>query len=172
MRYPWEEGILYVGVDPAQLKSAFSAQGFDRNQSRVRECFHIDDIRFAAWVGEWIIAFETKIEFKKVVLLVEYPTWNAGAAATVRAAANVWIRFFKDLYPRKVEVRKVDPNVWQKTFSYRDRPENLSTKEYSLWLSKKVYEWAVETEDEADAAMILEHGRLTPPKTRKKKANP
>lgn len=168
--YPWEVGAIYVAVDPAQKKSAFAWSGYDSDGNRRRGLFHVNDIRYASTVESRFSEIADVLVYSKIVLLVEYPKWNAGAAQSVRAAANVWIRLFKDLFPRKVEVRKVDPNEWQATFSYRARAEGQSTKDYSLWLSTKAYGWTVETEDEADAAMILEHGRTIPPTPRKKSA--
>ncbi|MEQ1761591.1 MAG: hypothetical protein ABL984_00465 [Pyrinomonadaceae bacterium] len=166
--FPWEVDVLYLAVDPAQLKSAFAYSGIDSEGNRKRGVFRVDDIRYASTVEARLVEISEGLVFSKIVLLVEYPKWNAGAAQTVRAAANVWVRLVRDLFPRKVEVRKIDPNEWQKTFSYRGRAEGTSTKDYSLWLARKAYGWEVETSDEADAAMILEHGRTTPPTPRKK----
>lgn len=166
--FPWEEGTFYLAVDPAQLKSAFAYSGYDLEGHRIRGVFHVDDIRYASLVEARLSKIADTFAFSKIVLLVEYPKWNAGAAATVRGAANVWIRLVRDLFPRLVEVRKIDPNEWQSTFHYRARGDGLSTKEYSLWLAKTAYGWDVSTADEADAAMILEHGRTTPPTPRKK----
>lgn len=168
--FPWEEGVVYIAVDPAQKKSAFAWSLVAPDGKREKGVFRVDDISWAQIVRDRLrqIVDPSQYPKRRIVLLVEYPKWNAGAAQSVRAAANVWVRLFKDLFPRKVEVRKVDPNEWQATFSYRGRAKGQSTKDYSLWLSTKAYGWTVETEDEADAAMILEHGRTTPPTARKK----
>lgn len=171
--YPWEKDVLLLTCDPASLRSAFAYSGFDAGGARVRGVFRVDDLRHASLVEENLRLLSSTCVFSKVVFVVEYPTWNAGASPVVRAAANVWIRLVKSFFPRKVEVRKVDPNVWQKTFDFRGRPSPQSTKDYSLFLALSVYKWGVETTDEADAALILEHSRAIPPapkKVRKKKS--
>lgn len=161
---PWELDILYVSVDPAQRTSAFAYQGYDEEGRRHRGAFHISDIRFAAIAQDHLEALPTFLKFKQIVVAVEYPTWNAGASQVVRGAANTFIRLIKDIYAgRKVVVKKVDPNEWQRTFCYKDRSKKQTTKEYSLFLALKIYDWKVTTHDEADAAMILEHIRYIPP---------
>ena len=70
-----------------------------------------------------------------------------------------------------------DFNAAQMAIIYRVAAERLTgLKKGSDWGSAPK-DFGVETEDEADAAMILEHGRTTPPTprkkpVRKKKANP
>lgn len=171
--FPWEEGVLLIAVDPAQKKSAFAYRGRGRlSREVVSGVFHVDDIRYANLVEEQLSKIAEEVDFSKVVLGVEFPCWNAGAAGTVRAAAHVWIRLVKALFPRKVVVSKIDPNTWQGEFRYRDRPSIFSTKTYSVWIATKAYGWEIDTEDEADAAMILEYLRThfpAPPKKKSKK---
>jgi hypothetical protein len=167
--FPWESGTLYIAVDPAQLRSGFAYSGFNSKGERVRGVLRVDDIRYASEVESRFVIIASGLDFSKVVLAIEYPKWNAGASQTVRGAANVYIRLFKSIFPRIMEVRKIDPNEWQKSFNYRGRPTGQTTKDYSFWLATQAYGWwEVMTSDEADAAMLLEYARITPPTPRKK----
>jgi len=168
--YPWEENVLVIAVDPAQIRSGFAYRGRAADGLVVSGVFHVDDIRFANVVEDRLREIAEEVVFSKVILGVEFPCWNAGAAGTVRAAAHVWIRLVKALFPRKVRVSTIDPNRWQKEYNYRDRPSTWSTKEYSRWLAEKAYGWRVETDDEADAVMILEYLRTHFPPPPPKKA--
>lgn len=161
--FAWERGVLYIAIDGAQLKSALAYQGFLPSGDRVRGVIRCDDIRHIATTEATLKGIAESLVFRRVVLAVEYPMWNTRSAPTVRAAANAWIRAIKSTFPRKVEVRRVDPNEWQNTFQFRRRSPDVSTKEYALWLATKVYGWAVETGDEADAALILEDARTFAP---------
>lgn len=165
-RFPWERDTLYIAVDPAPRQSGVALSGYDAGGYRYRALFHVGDLVEAGLADERIRSVATHVTFTRVVLLVEYPRWNVGAAQSVRVAANMWVRLIKAIFPRRVDVRRVDPNEWQSTFDFRRRASSQSTKDYSIWLATRAYGWTPVTADEADAALILEHGRVTPPAAR------
>lgn len=179
MNFPWEEGVLLFAVDPAQRVSAVAWKGVSketgRNTSGTRR---VGDILDAHEMEAVVRQVSEKVIYTRVWLAIEYPTWNAGASPVVRAAANAWIRLFRRLFPSgTLEVVRVDPNKWQGALGFKSRAAGVSTKDHSIWLCQKVYGWAVEGDsDRADAALILEWLRTSPPqpkvkKPRKKRAN-
>lgn len=179
MNFPWEEGVLIFAVDPAQRVSAVAWKGVSaetkRNFAGTRR---VGDILDSHEMEQIVRSVSEKAIYTRVWLVVEYPTWNAGASPVVRAAANTWIRLFRRIFPSgTLDVVRVDPNKWQGALGFRDRQSRTSTKDHSLFLAQKVYGWAVEGDpDRADASLILEWVRSNPPqpkvkKPRKKRAN-
>lgn len=168
--FPWEQGVLYIAIDPAQRVSAVAWRGTSKESGRI-SCgtAMTPDILDAHEVEKLLRRIGDDFLWDRVVLGVEYPTWNVGASQTVRAAANSYIRLVRRVFP-KVDVVRVDPNKWQATFSFKNRKAGQSTKDFSLWVATTVYGWAVGGEhDRADAALILEHVRANPPAPKPKK---
>lgn len=175
MAYPWENGVLQIAIDGAQKVSAVAWAGVDKKTGNaIRGSFRSPDILDAAEVEAKLQAVAAKCSYTSVRAAVEYPRWNAGASQTVRAAANAYVRLLRRVFPGVV-IEKVDPNVWQGKFGYRNRSAKQSTKEFSIFLAEQAYGWRVDGDhDRADAAMILEWLRQTPPaqpKPKKKKVS-
>jgi hypothetical protein len=158
--YPWEDGVLLIAVDPASLCSAIAWRGKGKDGGVIRGVTSISDIIQIGKIDELLRSLDQVIDFDRVVLGVEYPRWNAGAAQTVRSAANTFIRLVKGIFPRKVQVSKIDPNEWQALFGFRSRAKGITTKDYSRWVSETAYRWEIgKDHDKADATLILEYLR-------------
>lgn len=170
--YPWEEGVLFIGFDPAQRVSAVAWRGRSKESGKVVQGSRLTpDILDALQVERTLRAVGEEIDHQKVWVAIEYPRWNAGASQTVRAAANTYVRLIRRVFPR-AEIVKVDPNQWQGFFDFKNRPPGQSTKEFSVWVATRAYGWSISEEhDRADAALILEWLRANPP-ARKAKPRP
>jgi hypothetical protein len=155
--YPWEKGILVIAIDPAQIRSAVAMSGISaegRRRTALMSASHITKVRA---LEPRIREFASACEFDRVSIAVEYPSWGGHGTAVVRAAANAYLEFMRDIFtgPR---VQKVGPQEWQAMYDYRKRPSTQTTKEFSYWLAL-AYGWSPKTHDEADAALILEFAR-------------
>lgn len=148
---------MYIAIDPAQKVSGVAYSGIDAQGERVTGTASINDILDAGEICELLGRLKADCVFETVTVGVEYPFWNAGAAQTVRAAANTFIRLVRRVFDKPLVVR-IDPNQWQNFFQYRARGPQ-STKSFSLTLVNTVYGWNLENHNEADAALILEYLR-------------
>jgi hypothetical protein len=158
--YPWERDWIYIAVDPAQWKSAIVFSGYNAAGTKEQGSFTTEGLMHAAPTIQAIKEAVAGLEHRKIILSIEYPKWNAGSAQSVRAAANAWIQAIKETFPRRVTIMKIDPNTWQSTFSFRDRPSG-TTKEWSMKICP-LYGHKPKTHDEADAWLIFEHARMQP----------
>lgn len=161
---------LLLGIDGTQKVTGIAWLGVSRLTGRaVVGTEQIDDILDSKEAEELFRDLSEELVFSKVWVAVEYPRWNAGASQVVRAAANSYVRLIKRVFP-KAEVVKIDPNKWQGFFSFKARPQGLTTKDYSLWLADKAYGWPVgKSHDRADASLLVEYLKANPPPEKPKR---
>lgn len=163
MKLPWNNGVLLVAIDPAQLVTGIAWSGQDAEGKPLEGTRRFGDILDAAQLGKLLEALKTSCAFTSVRVAVEYPKWNAGASPVVRAAANTYIRLVRSVFGSKVDVVRVDPNEWHRLFGFKDRAASQTTKDFSLHLAERVYGWVCEGQhDRADAALILEWLKCNP----------
>lgn len=173
--FPWEKGVLILAVDPAQLVTGLAWSTADAEGRPLQGTASFGDILESADMEKHLRRLVEASVHERVWVAVEYPRWNAGASQVVRAAANTYVRLLRRVFGSKLEVVKVDPNVWQRAFSFSGRRAGQTTKEYSLFTAERVYGWVCEgIADRADAALILEWLRANPippkaPKSKKRK---
>jgi hypothetical protein len=160
--YPWELDVLTIGIDAAQRSAAVAWIGRTAEGEIVRGVESIGDIVEAQRIEHRFEALAQTLSFRRVVVAVEYPRWNAGAAQTVRAAANAYVRLARRAFPRRASVRRIDPNEWQAAYSFRSRGAGVDSKQYSTFVARTAYGWDVRNDHEADAALILEYARANP----------
>jgi Holliday junction resolvasome RuvABC endonuclease subunit len=167
--FPWEVGVMYIGIDPSTKATGVAVRGASKETGKIEQfSYSVKDILDSNKVVDFLEYVSQIIEFDRVVLAIEYPCWNAGAAQTIRASANTYIRLVRRMWSNAI-VEKIDPNTWQGFFSFRGRG-SASTKDFSMKLTKLVYCWpTVSTHDESDAALILEYVRHRPLPEKKKK---
>lgn len=171
--YPHEAGVLFVAIDPAQRRSGVAIRGRLPGGGLFKVTACVDNIMSAKVCCLSLLDDAREVEFDRAVVAVEYPKGSFHGSSSVRAAANQYIPMVKKLLKehgaKKVEVRKIDPKTWQSTFEFSKRPREWTTKQFAMDAAINRFGWKPKSEDEADAALILEHARLTPMAERKKR---